>query len=399
MNRYDLVLVGGGMAGLTLLAAITPAIEQGLTVALIDPAPMPTPEQTLSPSFDDRATALSAHALSTFKDLKLVGLEEVVSKITRIEVSDQGHLGYHNMDANQLDFAAFGGVVSNRALGGLLWNRTKDLGVNWHFKTEVCKIRPVAAGHLLTLSSEQTLQASMVLLCDGGRSGLTEQLGIKTNEYPFHACARVAVVKTSQPHQGAAFERFTATGPVALLPFGDYSALVWTIPQGQRHLLPKTPTEAIPWLNQHVGQRLGRITEVSNWVEYPLIEKTVSTLALHNLLLLGNSAATLHPVAGQGFNLAIRGITRSAEKINKLWQSQQRLPNFAELSLLASDILKDQNQTVLLSRELIRTFASKNPLIQFGRGLGLGSLDRHPSFSKAFALTSMGLLSNTPTLS
>ncbi len=398
MKRYDLIIVGGGMTGLTLLAAIQPSIDQGMSVALIDPAPTPSHSLIASPSFDDRATALSAQALNTFASLDLIGLETVVSHIKHIEVSDQGHMGYHKMSAENSGFSQFGAVISNRALGGLLWSRTKKIPIDWLFETQVSTIRPAADGHLLTLSNQENVKASMVMLCDGGRSRLTEQLGIETRSYPFNASARVAVVKTSQHHAGVAFERFTSKGPIALLPFGEYSALVWTVPDKHRNHLPQTNKEALPWLNLQFGQRLGNITKISEWTEYPLTERTASTLALHNLLVLGNSAATLHPVAGQGFNLAIRGLVRSANVVNERWSNQHTTPNFNELSLLAEDINKDQQLTVLFSRELIHSFGSSNPLIQLGRGIGLGSLDRHPSWSKTFALASMGLLSNTPAL-
>ncbi len=399
MERYELVVVGGGMTGLTLVAALQPAIEQGMKVALIDPAQKPNAVQAGSPSFDDRATALSAQTLTSLQDIHLPGLEPVLSNIKRIEVSDQGHVGYHEMTASQAGFDRYGAVIANRALGSLLWQRTQNLPIDWHFETEVNAITPLAQGHRLTLSKGTELEAGLVLLCDGGRSSLAQRLGFHVQQKPFHAHARVATVKTSQPHEGCAFERFTASGPIALLPFGEYSALVWTLPDAQLSKMPSTRETALQWLNEYFGQRLGTITDISDWQDYPLTEKTIDMQASHGLLVLGNSAATLHPVAGQGFNLAIRGLMRAARLICQVWRDQKTLPDFAQLNSLAGDILSDQQQTVLFSRELINTFGSHNPLLQLGRGIALGSLDRHPSCSKTFALASMGLLAGTPTLS
>jgi 2-octaprenyl-6-methoxyphenol hydroxylase len=397
MERYEVIIVGGGMAGLTQLAAIHPAIQQGLSVAIIDPGEQVTSSNNHSPSFDDRATALSAHALETLTSFGVKALDNALSSITSIEVSDRSHAGYHRMAASEQRLERFGAVISNRVFGSLLWDHTCEYPIQWRFKTGVSEINPRQNGHVLTLSTGEQLEAGLVLLCDGGRSTLTESLGMTHQSRPFHAHARVASVKTTQPHDGAAFERFTEQGPVALLPFGQQSTLVWTIPDRLRSSLPETKLEALPWLNKHFGQRLGKITEISDWVEYPLTERLLNPIAAHGLLALGNTAATLHPVAGQGFNLAIRGIVRIANLINKQYAEDNKVPDFKQLNDVAKDIRNDQENTALFSRELINAYGSSNPLIQLGRGIGLNSLDRHPLFSHAFALGTMGHLAKTPT--
>lgn len=396
MKRYELVIVGGGMAGLTLLASLKPAIDQGLKVAVIDPAPAPAGGQIQSPSFDDRATALSAQALQALQALDLTGLESAVSDIRRIEVSDRGHFGFHEMAASQLGFERFGAVIANRTLGNLLWQQVKTIPAGHYFGQQVQTVQPRADGHQLRLSDGTELHTELLVLCDGGRSALTQQLGLHYRERSFHASARIATVETSSPHRGAAFERFTESGPIALLPFGDYSALVWTVPDDQQHDLPDDPDSARTWLDDHFGQRLGRIRRVSAWQEYPLTERTLDHPIGHGFIALGNAAATLHPVAGQGFNLALRGVQRCAESINRHWCETATLPDYQALDTLAGAIQHDQDQTVRFSRQLIQLFGSGNPLIQLGRGLGLNSLDRHPAFSRLFALNSMGLLAAAP---
>lgn len=398
MERYELVIVGGGMAGLTLLAALQPAIIQGLSVAVIDPAPQPTLGQPHSPSFDDRATALSAQTLLTLEHLGLQNLTTVTADIERIEVSDRGHFGYHDMSAASQGFERFGAVIANRTLGALLWQRVNQLPVNFLFERQVASVKPEPKGHVLTLDDGQTLHTTLLVLCDGGRSPLSQKLGLQHQEKPFHAHARIATVETSLPHRGTAFERFTEYGPIAMLPFGDYSALVWTVPDVEMHSMPTDPDWARSWLDEHFGQRLGRFRKISDWQEYPLIERTLSHPIGHGFIALGNTAATLHPVAGQGFNLAIRGVQRCADMINTIWAEQSSMPEYSKLAELAAQIQSDQDRTVGFSRQLINLFGSKNPLLQLGRGIGLNSLDRHPSFSRLFALNSMGLLSAPPRL-
>jgi 2-octaprenyl-6-methoxyphenol hydroxylase len=387
------------MAGFTLLAALKPAIAKGMRVALVDPAPMPEAADLHSPSFDDRATALSEQALSVFETLGVRGLSDMINPILDIEVSDRGHLGFHAMSSESSRFGRYGAVIANHNLGQLLWRHVADLPVQWRFSAQVNKGKLTQAGTVLTLENGKTLSSELCILCEGGRSGLADQFGLAGTHFPFRARARIATVKTSLHHQGKAFERFTGEGPIALLPFGDFSALVWTIPDDLYETVPSEAHNAIDYLNQHFGQRLGKIEHISEWHEYPLAEKSLSQIATHGVLALGNSAATLHPVAGQGFNLAIRGITRAAKRINEQWLKDSQIPTFAQLNELAEEIHEDQRATVRFSRELINVFSSDNPLVQLGRGIGLNSLDRHPQLSKTFALASMGLLAGTPSLS
>lgn len=398
MDDYDLIIVGGGMAGLSLIAALAPSIANGLKIALIDPAAQPTDDAVGSPSFDDRATALSAQTLISFSELGLSDLAKVVTPIRQIEVSDKGHAAYHLMDAKQQGHQHFGAVIANRALGSLLWKRCSKLDINWIFSASVEKITPTQEGQNIKLLDGRSLTAKLAILCDGGRSNLHQKLGIRSVDTSFHASARVATVATQRPHEGRAFERFTADGPIALLPFGDFSTLVWTIPESKRAHYPTTSEDALTWLNQRFGQRLGQLTAISDWFEYPLIERQITQTAGHGFLILGNAAATLHPVAGQGFNLALRGIVRTAASLNQFYLTGQKRPQIDQLKTLSDTIAADQKQTATFSRELIRIFGSTSVFAQLARGAGLNSLDRHPLFSQSFALATMGLLENTPSL-
>jgi 2-octaprenyl-6-methoxyphenol hydroxylase len=391
MARFELVVVGGGMVGMTLIAALAPAIAQGLAVTLIDPAPKPQLNSATSPSFDGRATALSAQALQLFSALNMAQLEQALSDITEIEVSDRGHAGLLDLNAHALGFKRFGAVIANADLGALLWQKIQSLPVHWRFNSQV-------AGHQVTLTDGTVFAADQVILCDGGRSKLHESLGFGLRETSFQAVARVATLTTAKPHQGRAFERFTELGPIALLPFGQASTLVWTVPDKLIGTLPNTPATAIPWLEQRIGQRLGRITGLSDWSEYPLVERQMTTACSHGFLALGNAAATLHPVAGQGFNLAMRGLARTANLINRQYQQNQSLPDFRQFNAVAETIARDQAQTAGVSRELIQLFQSSAPLLRWGRGLALNSLDRHATLRQGVALAGMGLLADVPAL-
>jgi 2-octaprenyl-6-methoxyphenol hydroxylase len=398
MARFELVVVGGGMVGMTLIAALQPAIEQGLGVTLIDPAPQPQQQLITSPSFDGRATALSAQALQVFSALKMAHLEQALSNIQEIEVSDRGQAGFLELHAQKLGFQRFGAVIANADLGALLWQKIQSLPVHWRFNNQVVNLSPQQNGQSVTLANGTLLHADLVILCDGGRSKLHESLGFSLHEKSFKALARVATLTTAKAHQGRAFERFTELGPIALLPFGKASTLVWTVPEALSASLPNSPAATIPWLEQRFGQRLGRITGLSDWSEYPLTERQMPTLCSHGFLALGNAAATLHPVAGQGFNLALRGLARTAKLINGEYAQAGKVPSFRQLNAVAATISRDQANTAGISRELIQLFQSSAALLRLGRGLGLNSLDRHPILRQGVALAGMGLLEDVPAL-
>ncbi|WP_108126045.1 FAD-dependent monooxygenase [Saccharospirillum mangrovi] len=398
MPRYDIAIVGGGLVGLTLAIALEPALRAGARLTLIDPAPQPETSAPRSPSFDDRATALSAYTQSVYQRLGVWPLlEQYASPIRWIEVSDRGHLGYHQMDSADFD-GDFGAVVANANLGLGLWQRARELdGLDWRFGDSVSALKPGQDAQQLTLNSGADIDARLVILCDGGRSPLAAQLGLSARQTDYNGWARIATVRTETPHNGRAYERFTEAGPIALLPFGDYSALVWTLSDSRRRQLDALSHDAqLALLNESFGQRLGRITELGNAFDYPLVKRELLDPVRPRLLALGNAAATLHPVAGQGYNLAIRGLMRAAERLNQALLNQNDPGVSALLQPLAADIAGDQRLTATFSDSLVRTFASSNPLLQLGRNLGLNLLDRHPSLSRSFVLASMGLSQGAP---
>ncbi|MEX2321390.1 MAG: FAD-dependent monooxygenase [Saccharospirillum sp.] len=399
MKPFDIAIIGGGLVGLTLIRALQPALDAGARLVVIDPAPTPTNQAPQSPSFDDRATALAAYSCLALRRLGLgEPLDRYSSAIRRIEVSDKGHAGYQLMDSADYPEGNFGQVIGNAALGQILWHSVQSLpGVDWHFGTEVQTIASGQEHSTLNLENGESLSARLVVLCDGGRSPLTQQLGIGHTLRDYQARAVIATARTEQPHEGRAYERFTDTGPIALLPFGDYSALVWTVPNRlEKRFQALNDCDRLILLNERFGQRLGRITELGPLTGYPLQRRTATELVRHRLLVLGNAAATLHPVAGQGFNLALRSVMRTATLLNQHLMQGDDAGAIAPLHRLAASIQADQAVTAGFSDSLVRSFGSSRSWLQLGRTLGLNALDRHPLLGRGFALASMGLLQGAP---
>lgn len=399
MKPFDIAIVGGGLVGLTLVRALQPALSAGARLVVIDPAPTPTNQAPQSPSFDDRATALAAYSCLALRRLGLgESLDRYASAIRWIEVSDKGHAGYQVMDAADHPESAFGQVIGNAALGQILWQGVQSIpGVDWRFGTRVQNLIPGQSDSSLHLDNGDSLATRLVILCDGGRSPLTGQLGIGHEVRDYQARAVIATARTEQPHAGRAYERFTDTGPIAMLPFGDYSALVWTVPSRlEKRFQALDERDRLALLNQRFGQRLGRITELGPLTGYPLQRRTATELVRHRLLVLGNAAATLHPVAGQGFNLALRSVMRTATLLNRQLIQGEDAGAIAPLRTLAASIQADQAITAGFSDALVRSFGSERPWLQLGRALGLNTLDRHPQLARGFALASMGLLQGAP---
>lgn len=392
-SSYDLLVVGAGMVGLTLLAALQPAIRQGLGVALVDAGEQPAAGQPTSPmQLAARTTALSQQSLSLLSKLSLPSLTPLLTDIAQIEVSDRGHLGYHLMRAHDQGFARYGAVITNATLTRHLWQQVQALPIDFYFADPAAAIQRHQRGAEIWLRSGRKLTAGFVIVCTGDESTLLAQVGMQAKKHAFNAYARVAGLKTTVPPANRAFERFTQSGPLALLPYGDYCSLVWTLNASEQATAAPDETAALAWLNQAFGQRLGRIIELTDWLEYPLTQLTLSYPLTHHLLALGNAATRLHPVAGQGFNLAVRAVAQTAVLVNQSWLQQKTLPSYADWSKLADNLCQDQQRTVGFTHGLVRLFGSTNPLLCAARGAALSAFDRHPALHRSLALAAMGLL-------
>ena len=223
------------------------------------------------------------------------------------------------------------------------------------------------------------LKAKLVVLADGGRSGIKQQLGIADAIHDYEQTAIIANVRMSKPHQGWAYERFAADGPMALLPLaGRDMALVWTRTNEQAATdAVLGDAEFLQAIQKSFGNRAGRFQKVGERFAYPLKKVRSKEQVRRNLVLLGNTAHYLHPVAGQGYNLAIRGVMSLAEALAAGAQeaaSQGRNFHPGELPLLEkwqAQRSSDQNNVIGFSHGLIALFANDTPLL--GHEIGRAS--------------------------
>lgn len=389
LMKADIAIVGGGLVGASLALALQAGARQrGWRIVLVEPYP---PGEGYQPSYDARSSALSFGSRRIYERLGVwSAIEQRAQPITHIHVSDRGRFGAARLDAADEGVPALGYVVENAWIGHCLWQALDQDVIHWCAPAEVTGASPTESGYQLTLGDGTTLDASLVVLADGGRSSLRDQLGIEAKRIVYDQHALIANVTTREPHGGQAFERFSKHGPMALLPLADNrSALVWTRPPADAHRLQGCAEQLfLSELQQAFGYRLGAFTQVGARYVYPLelVESTEQVRA--HLVVLGNAAHSLHPVAGQGFNLSLRDTQVLAEV---LLGDDAGPGAFTTLQHYYARQRQDQQLTVGFSHHLTQLFTRRESAVIAGRNLGLLALDLLPPAKHWFARQAMGL--------
>ncbi|MFG0380307.1 2-octaprenyl-6-methoxyphenyl hydroxylase [Pseudomonas sp. zbq_18] len=389
MSRVQLAIVGGGLVGASLALALQAgARTRGWKIVLVEPF---APGDAYQPSYDARSSALSYGSRQIFERLGLwPALAERAEAISQIQVSDQGRFGATRLSAEDEGVPALGYVLENAWMGHCLWRALDPAVVEWRCPAEVARMTALGDGYRLQLNDGSSLDCDLAVLADGGRSGLREQLGIAVRHTPYEQCALIANITPAEAHGGQAFERFTAQGPLALLPLSEQRcALVWTRPPVDAERLQALPdAEFLAELQQAFGYRLGSLRQVGTRHVYPLALVEAAEQVRPNLVILGNAAHSLHPVAGQGFNLSLRDTQALAET---LLASDQTVGDFAVLQRYLQRQQQDQALTVSFSDRVTRLFGRDESLLVAGRTLGLLGLDLLPPAKRWFARQAMGL--------
>ena len=385
MQRVNVAIIGGGLVGASFALALAPL---GLNVCLIEPF---APGDQYQPSYDARSTALSYGTKCIYERL---GCWEAIAPcaqaIRDISVTDQGRLGAARMRAAEEGVPALGYVVENAWLGHCLWQALAKTSVSTRCPETVVALEVLTDGYRVRLANGETLECDLAVLVDGGRSALREQLGIYVKRTPYQQSALIANVSSVKPHQGVAYERFTQNGPLALLPLVENrSALVWTNPPSVAQTLQQLDDQAfLQALTQAFGYRLGGFTKVGERYLYPLELVEAREQVRAHLVVLGNAAHSLHPVAGQGYNLSLRDAIALADT---LAESPSELGSLSTLNRYLQRQQQDQALTVGFSDKVTRLFSTNQSLLSTGRNAGLLGLDLLPPAKAWLARQAMGL--------
>lgn len=392
----DIAIIGAGMVGASLVHLLQTSIAQGTKVTLIERQELRWDGEFASrpPSFDGRATALS---YGTQKILDQMGiwpsLVERACAIRHVQVSDQGHFGQTHLHAKEQGTDALGYIVENAVIGQGLLAGLDQANIDIKASTQVQQVQMNTEGALLTLDNGECLQTKLLVLADGARSGLAAQLGIRHNKEDYGTHALVTQVKVNRSHQHWAYERFSQYGPIAFLPLNEQDfVVVWALPKDEIETVKTMPEEKfLTHLQNQIGDRLGTLIKAGERASYPLSLVLSTEQVRRSLVLLGNAAHGLHPVAGQGFNLALRDTAVLAEHLNRAIAAGTSPGDLDVLMAYQQQQAKDQRNTILLSDLLPKVFGSQQMPVRWLRNLGLIGMSLAPTTRKLFARHAMGL--------
>jgi 2-octaprenyl-6-methoxyphenol hydroxylase len=397
---YDVAIVGGGMVGASLAVALRGATPRGATlrVALIEGF---APDDAAQPSFDERTTAIGNGSRAVFEGLDVWrDLREEAAAIRQIHVSDAGRFGFARLVAAELDLDAFGHVLPNRVIGRALWKALRDApGVTAFMPARAVGVAMDDDGATLDIervgAARERLRSRVLVAADGAQSALRGALGLGSHVEDYGQVAVIANVATDRPHQGIAYERFTGTGPLALLPLADgsYSLVRALAPEEARRALAMPNAEFLAELQRAFGWRAGRFVRVGRRASYLLALTRSDETFAGRAVLIGNAAQALHPVAGQGFNLGLRDAAVLAEVLAREPDADAALAQFAAWRST------DRGAVTAFTDGLVRLFSDSRRGVGLARDLGLLLFDLAPGAKQALSRISWGFGERLPRLS
>jgi len=373
----DVIVVGAGPVGSTLALAVA---DRDLDVVVLDAR---ASGETLR---GDRSLALSHGARLIFERLgiwaTLAATPGAATPIVRIDVSQAGGFGAMQLDAIEQGLPALGYVVSYRVLQATLDTALAQAGVTPRHGTTATAVGGTPAYAAVTLDGPeaQPLLARFAVIADG--TGATVA-GITRRRHDYRQVAVVAKVWTGMPHEGLAYERFTPDGPVALLPEGDHYGLVLTAtPDRAAVLQAQDDATFLAGLERHFGARTGGFLRVTERRAFPLTMEFASDPAGARCVAIGNAAQTLHPVAGQGFNVGMRDAWELSQIITDT--PREALGDRAMLVRYLAARRADRMAGIAFTHGLVNLFGRDLPLLRWPRGLALTLLGAVPPAKRAF---------------
>lgn len=391
------------MIGTSLGLALAPL---NLRVAVVEAVARGSGQQ---PSFDDRSTALSRSSQRMFEAMGL--WPEIVAASTpirNIHVSDKGRFGFAHIDAAEQNVEALGYVVINRVLGRVLQDslaKVDNLDIICPGKTVAVALGDKRAEVIVREESgKKKLSCRLLVAADGANSSVRDMVGISAQQVSYDQWAIIGNLLPEKAPDNRAYERFTESGPVAMLPIADNrAAFVWIqSPDAAKEALSLTDEEFSARIHEAFGHRLGRFSKVGKRAAYPLSLSKANSLISRRSVVVGNAAHGLHPVAAQGFNLGMRDVAALCDCI-----ADARADTAVELDCGDAAILEnyaewrraDHRKLVRFTDGIVRLFGDARPPIRLLRNIGMLGFDLIPGVRRMFAKHTMGLAGKLPRLS
>jgi 2-octaprenyl-6-methoxyphenol hydroxylase len=393
--KVDIGIVGGGLVGGTLAIALA---QQGFFVAVIDREPS---QDLLKPDLDGRTTAVSYGSRLIFDQLGIWDkVKDAAEPILDIRVFERGSPWAVYYDHRDIGEAPMGYIVENRTLRQGIFHRAEEaLGhVTWIAPASVTRTERNPEGVVVHLADGRILKASLLVGAEGRLSPTRDEAGIKACRWNYRQMALIAHVSHEKPHQGSAWEIFQPQGPFAILPLqacsatGAYrSGIVWTGAPDDIHRLLDLDDAAISAELHEIFPYFGGIQMSGKRWSYPLGAMVTKGTVDHRLVIVGDAAHIVHPVAGQGVNLGWRDAQTLADVLGEarglgldigaktLLQDYQRRRRLDTLSILA------------MTDGMVRLFSNKSSVLSFLRNTGLGIVNQISPLKRRLMRHAMGV--------
>ncbi|WP_242532040.1 UbiH/UbiF/VisC/COQ6 family ubiquinone biosynthesis hydroxylase [Salipiger thiooxidans] len=397
----DILIVGGGLNGPALALA---AAKAGLKSIVIDALPADTRG---GDDFDGRGYALALASVRMLARLELWDtLEAHAQPMHEIKVTDgrvgeaQVFLGLH-FDSAEIEEGPMGQMVEDRYLRrALLAAMEAEPLVAQRAGETVIAQETTAGGVTVTLASGGTLTARLLVGADGRRSGTATRAGIRRTGWGYGQTALVCAIAHEKPHEGVAHQFFMPPGPLAILPLpGNRSSIVWSERDDRARAINALPDdEYLAVLRPRFGDFLGEISLAGQRFLYPLNLTLANSFIGERLVLVGDAAHGMHPIAGQGLNAGLRDVAALAHVIS---HAQRRGEDIASPVVLEryQQWRRFDTASLAAATDLFnRLFSNDNPLLRFGRDLGMAAVNAVPGLRRGFIREAAGLTGDLPDL-
>lgn len=417
-SEQQVLIAGGGHVGLSFALLLA---HHGITSTLLEkngyPAVSPNDDRTRRHYLDSRNTALSRRTVQIYQEIGLWNdLQSHACRIDTVQISEQGSFGRAQLNKAEEKVESFGQVIENAWLGRkLLLAAQQSPLITLIDHADVTEVEQSSDGVTLYFNQDgkqdkQTLQGHVLVACDGRDSTVRQLLDIGITTHDYGQTAIVGVVETDKPHEHIAIERFSPAGPLAVLPLtdpendgnddgndeyqkGHRRSVVWICPKGEEAHFLEDDAHFLSTLQQAFEERAGTFVTAGRRGAYPLTRVLADQQVVGRCVVMGNAAHTLHPVAGQGFNLCMRDAHTLAQMMNAQLLRGKDIGDTQLLQCYEKVRKADQKRVIRFCDAVVHGFTHTNPAVKLARNVALVAFDKLPNIKPLVANYAMGLKS------
>lgn len=416
ITQQSVLIIGGGNVGLSFALLLA---DKGIKSTLLEKNTYPTinPDDDQDrQQFDSRNMALSRRTVQIYNSISFNGkalwddLQSHACRIDEVKISEQGSFGKATLNKHAENVESFGQVMENAWLGKKLLlavqNNPLITLLDGATLTDIRQTdKDVTISFNQADKENQTLSADLLVACDGQNSPSRKLLGIGSTSHDYHQVGIVGVVMTDKPHNHQAIERFNKMGAVAVLPLVDFQgdgnqeqqgyrrSVVWVCPKGEEQRYLDDDQYFLDTIQQAFGSLAGKFVKAGKRGAYPLVKVLANEQVKGRCVIMGNAAHTLHPVAGQGFNLCMRDADTLAKMIAQQVMRGEDIGDSKMLATYAKRRKADQKRVEIFCDTVVYSFMLQNPLLKVARNVGLIAFDKVPFVKPMVATFAMGLKS------